>query len=238
MNTILCIETGTTTCSVALGQNGELIDFEESHDPNNNHAKYLTQFISALLKRHSLSAKELSAVCVGKGPGSYTGLRIGVSAAKGICYGAGVPLVAIGSLEAMAQGAISKIAKEEVAIPDFLCPMIDARRMEVYTQLFTPNGTAQSEVEAMILDDSSFSSPLANSKILFFGNGSSKAKDLLKSANALFLDDFLPSARFMIPLADKFYNQSKFEDVAYFEPFYLKNFVATVAKNKVLGQNK
>lgn len=235
MDFILCIETGTNTCSVALGQHGNVIDIEESHDINNNHAKNLTLFIDSILKRQGLKAKDLGAVCVGKGPGSYTGLRIGVSVAKGICYGAGIPLLAVGSLQAMAQGARDMI-KDEQDIPALLCPMIDARRMEVYTQLFSVNADPITEVEAKILNADSFSDHLLNYKILFFGDGSEKVKDLIISPNASFLDGFSPSARFMLGLAERMYNQNLFEDVAYFEPFYLKNFVATIAKNKVLGQ--
>ncbi|HCX99326.1 MAG TPA: tRNA (adenosine(37)-N6)-threonylcarbamoyltransferase complex dimerization subunit type 1 TsaB [Bacteroidales bacterium] len=237
MSFILCIETGTSTCSVALGQNGRVIDVEESHDPENNHAKNTTLFIDNILKRQGLRAKDLGAVCVGKGPGSYTGLRIGVSVAKGICYGSGIPLLAVGSLQAMAQGVVEMIEDgKQQSIPSMLCPMIDARRMEVYSQLFSVKAEVLTGVEAKVLDVNSFSDYLLENKILFFGNGSEKAKDVITSPNALFLDGFNPSARFMIHLAEKLYNQNKFEDVAYFEPFYLKNFVATVAKNKVLGQ--
>lgn len=240
MGFILCIETGTSACSVALGQKGKFIDVEESHDPENNHAKNATLFIDTLLKRQGLRVKDLGAVCVGKGPGSYTGLRIGVSVAKGICYGSGIPLLAVGSLQAMAQGVAEMIVDDKLrSIPNLLCPMIDARRMEVYNQLFSVNAdavTAVTEVEAKVLDANSFSDYLSENKVLFFGNGSAKAKGVITSSNALFINDFKPSARFMIHLAEKLYNQNKFEDVAYFEPFYLKNFVATVAKNKVLGQ--
>lgn len=237
MGFILCIETGTSTCSVALGQKGKFIDVEESHDPENNHAKNVTLFIDSILKRQGLRVKDLGAVCVGKGPGSYTGLRIGVSVAKGICYGSGIPLLAVGSLQAMAQGVMEAIKDgKQQSIPDMFCPMIDARRMEVYNQLFSVNADAITEVGAKVLDANSFSDYLSENKILFFGNGSEKAKDVISSPNALFLDGFNPSAQFMIHLAEKLYKQSLFEDVAYFEPFYLKNFVATVAKNKVLGQ--
>jgi tRNA threonylcarbamoyladenosine biosynthesis protein TsaB len=145
--------------------------------------------------------------------------------------------LAVGSLQAMAQGVMEAIKDgKQQSIPDMLCPMIDARRMEVYNQLFSVNADAITEVGAKVLDANSFSDYLSENKILFFGNGSEKAKDVITSPNALFLDGFNPSARFMIHLAEKLYKQSLFEDVAYFEPFYLKNFIATVAKNKVLGQ--
>ncbi|HZJ74566.1 MAG TPA: tRNA (adenosine(37)-N6)-threonylcarbamoyltransferase complex dimerization subunit type 1 TsaB [Perlabentimonas sp.] len=236
MNPLLCIETGTPTCSVALGFDNKLIDVEESHDPNNNHAKNLTVFIKNLLEKHNIKPANLAGVAISKGPGSYTGLRIGVSAAKGICYGANLPLIAVGSLNAMAHGALVWLTQNRQFAPDIVCPMIDARRMEVYTQLFNIKGESISDVEAKILDKSSYSDLLSTKKILFLGNGSPKAKDVIKSTNAAFIDDFMPSARFMLPLASRLFNQKKFEDVAYFEPLYLKDFIVTVAKNKVLGQ--
>lgn len=237
MKPILCIESGTNTCSVALGLGQELLSIRENHEPNNNHAKNLTLFTQQILKEQGLKASDLAAVAVSKGPGSYTGLRIGVSAAKGICYGANIPLIAIGSLNAMAYGALLWLNDSMPNLqPNIICPMIDARRMEVYTQQFNPNGKSITEVEAKILDEQSFSLVLKSNKVLFLGNGSPKAKDLLKSENAYFVDDFLPSARYMIPLATARLNQNEFEDVAYFEPLYLKDFIATVAKNKVLGQ--
>jgi tRNA threonylcarbamoyladenosine biosynthesis protein TsaB len=235
MTPILCIESGTSTCSVALGYNDILIDIEESHDPNNNHAKNLTHFVEVMLKRQGLKASDLSAVAVSKGPGSYTGLRIGVSAAKGICYGANIPLIAVGSLDSMAQGALQIIASNTNK-PEVLCPMIDARRMEVYTQMFNREGEPISSVEAKVLDNNSFNEILEEKTILFFGNGAQKAKDEILHPNALFIFDFKPSARFMIPFANRLLNQRKYEDAAYFEPLYLKDFVATVAKNKIFGR--
>jgi tRNA threonylcarbamoyladenosine biosynthesis protein TsaB len=238
MGYILCIESGTNTCSVALGQGQELIDIMESHEPNNNHAKNLTAFIKELLDRNSLKAAMLSAIAICKGPGSYTGLRIGVSAAKGICYGASIPLIAIGSLNAMAWGAIEWLSQNSNETrPDLLCPMIDARRMEVYTQLFDMQGNCITEVEAKILDENSFDNILMEKKILFFGNGSDKISSVINHPNATFIKGFLPSARFMLAFASENLNKCHFEDVAYFEPFYLKDFVATVAKNKVLGNS-
>ena len=236
MNPLLCIETGTATCSVALGFGDELIDIAESHDPNNNHAKNLTVFIKTLLDKHKIKAANLAGVAVSKGPGSYTGLRIGVSAAKGLCYGANLPLIAIGSLNAMTQGALEWLKQNPQFTPEVICPMIDARRMEVYTELFNDKGESISEVEAKILDENSFSNLLSKKRVLFLGDGSPKAKEVINSANAAYIENFMPSARFMLPLASKLFNQNKFEDVAYFEPLYLKDFIATVAKNKVLGQ--
>jgi tRNA threonylcarbamoyladenosine biosynthesis protein TsaB len=237
MNPILCIETGTSTCSVAIGYNDTIIDIEETHNDSNNHAANLTMFIQKILQRQGLSVSNLAAVAISKGPGSYTGLRIGVSAAKGICYGANLPLIGVGSLESMVYGAMQMQEATGFEKPDLFCPMIDARRMEVYTQLFDMNRETISDIEAKILDSSSYADLLNSKKILFFGNGSLKVNGVINHPNALFLDNFLPSARFMITIASRLYNQNRFEDVAYFEPLYLKDFVATIAKNKVLGSS-
>lgn len=211
-----------------------MVDLEENHDKENNHAKLLTVFVNRLLIRQDLKVSDLAAVCVGKGPGSYTGLRIGVSVAKGLCYGAGIPLVAVGSLHAMALGMIELLKSDASTLkPQILCPMIDARRMEVYTQSFDMEGNSLSEAEAVILDEKSFESTLQQNSRLFFGNGSHKFKHIVTTPNALFWDDFLPSARFMISEAEKRYRNEKFEDTAYFEPFYLKDFIATIPKNKI-----
>lgn len=237
MKPILCIESGTNTCSVALGLGQKVIGILENHEQHGNHAKNLTEFAARLLKKENLKASDLAAVAVSKGPGSYTGLRIGVSAAKGICYGAGIPLIAIGSLDAMVQGAREWLSQDKkLGSPDIICPMIDARRMEVYTQLFGVNGTPISELEAKILDEKSFQDILESKKILFLGNGFDKVKSLLQHPNVLSIDNFLPSARYMLPLSFEQFNRKHFEDVAYFEPLYLKDFIATIAKNKVLGE--
>ncbi len=237
MTHILCIETGTTTCSVALSNGNEVLDIIETHDINNNHAKNLSHFIDVLLERQNTQASKLSAVAVSKGPGSYTGLRIGVSVAKGICYGANIPLIAVGSLNSIAQGAIDWLGNNQnIETPDIICPMIDARRMEVYTQLFTTNGKSITEVEAKILDENSYADLLEKKKVLFLGNGSTKAKSVIQHTNASFLEEFNTSSRYMIPIANTKFQKNNFEDTAYFEPFYLKNFVATIPKNKVLGK--
>lgn len=236
MDYILCIESGTTTCSVSLSKGIQLIDVLEDHDSSYNHAQLLTVFIEKILVKHGITADRLSAVTVSKGPGSYTGLRIGVSAAKGICYATGKPLLAVGSLTSMAYGAKEwLLLNPKFSSPDFLCPMIDARRLEVYTQLFDPSVNEKSEIEAKILDQASFKEILDNHKVAFFGNGSAKAKELIVHQNALFIDDFKPSARFMIPLAEEKLKHGLYEDIAYFEPFYLKDFVAIKPANKVLG---
>lgn len=177
------------------------------------------------IKEAGLKPADLDAVCVSKGPGSYTGLRIGVSAAKGLCYGLGIPLLSVGSLESMAHWAKSEFAKQ-LADVSFFCPMIDARRMEVYTQLFDASLKELQPVSAKIIDGHSFNSELEKGKVAFLGDGAAKCKDIIKHPNAVFLDDFNPSASGMIALAEKKFATNQFEDVAYFEPYYLKDFVA------------
>lgn len=236
MTRILCIESGTTTCSVALGYGKDIVDVIETHEKEYNHAKNLSLFVSQILAKQNLKASDLSAVAISKGPGSYTGLRIGASVAKGICYGANIPLISVGSLKAMTNGAIQWLKERgNTNPPNYICPMIDARRMEVFTQLFEITGDSISDVEAIILDDKSFSDILKKGSILFLGNGSFKAKDVIKSSKAFFIDRFNPSASFMLPLATKKFEEEQFENTAYFEPFYLKDFVAIKPRNKVLG---
>lgn len=237
MDYLLCVESGTSTCSVALSKGIEVLDFVEVHEQGNNHAKTLTVFIQTVLQKAGINANDLNAVVVSKGPGSYTGLRIGVSAAKGICYAAGIPLIAIGSLKSMAFGALEWVKENPgFGTPDIFCPMIDARRLEVYTQLFDNCGKSFSHIEAKILDEKSFSDILSNNRIVFFGNGSAKAKPIITHPNALFIDNFFPSARFMIPLAFERLKEKKYEDVAYFEPLYLKEFVAIKSTKNIFGK--
>ncbi len=240
MATVLLIESGGNVCSVALARNNELIGIREENDPK-SHATRLTVFIQELMEEHGIAVTELDAVAVGRGPGSYTGLRIGVSAAKGICYAAEIPLIAIDSLQALASGILnytshSKAFSEEK--PLLLCPMIDARRMEVYAAFYTPELERATEVEAIVIDSNSFKETLESSNIIFFGSGADKCKEVIVSPNAHFVESLEPSARFMIPLAFKALNTKDFENVAYFEPYYLKDFVAIKAKNKVLTQAK
>lgn len=230
---ILCIETGTPTCSVALCENGKLLSIRELHTEETNHASNLSIFIQEVLTESNLRASQLSAVAVSKGPGSYTGLRIGVSTAKGICYAAGIPLIAINSLKVMAQGAIvSNLVTDPTTL---ICSTIDARRMEVYTAVFDIKLNCILDTQALILSNESFADLLKQNKILFIGNGTGKVKSLVSSSNALFLENIIPSARFMIPLAYEHFNQKVFEDVAYFEPFYLKDFVAIKSTKNILG---
>lgn len=177
------------------------------------------------IKHAGLKPTDLDAVCVSKGPGSYTGLRIGVSAAKGLCYGLGIPLLSVGSLESMSNWAQANF-KNELADVSFFCPMIDARRMEVYAQLFDASLSELQPVSAEIIDENSFGSELEEGKVAFFGDGAAKCKDVINHPNAIFLEEFNPSAQGMISLAEAKFAAKQFEDVAYFEPYYLKDFVA------------
>jgi tRNA threonylcarbamoyladenosine biosynthesis protein TsaB len=237
MATLLNIETSTEVCSVNVSENGKLIAEKESLE-GLNHSELLTVFIEELFKNNNLEMKAIDAVAVAKGPGSYTGLRIGVSVAKGLCYALEKPLIAISTLDAM--GVFTSQNPEQFHIEKnddenlLFCPMIDARRMEVYTSLYSLAGRQLEPVSAKIIDGDSFSEKLKQSKIAFFGNGAAKCANALDHPNALFKGPLKASARFMIKLAEEKYNKEEFENVAYFEPFYLKNFIATVPKNKIL----
>jgi len=234
MKSLLLIESGTNVCSIAISKEGKVIGIKESNDEK-AHASQLTTFINQLVKETGLGISSLDAVVVSKGPGSYTGLRIGVSAAKGICYAADKPLISVGSLDSMVQGAYSlyKSIIEENGI-DIICPMIDARRMEVYTSMYDKAFNKIKDTEAVVVDESTFESLLSSHKILFFGNGASKCRDIINNPNAFFIDSFTPSAQFMIPIANKAFEEGVFENVAYFEPYYLKDFVATVSKKSLI----
>lgn len=235
MAIILNIETSTEVCSVSLAQNGETLFLKESTE-GLNHSELLTVFIEDLFHENNLKLEGIDAVAVSMGPGSYTGLRIGVSVAKGICYGLDKPLIGIGSIDAIGDYVARNIsefldaASEELIV----CPMIDARRMEVYTALYNSHGNSMQAVSAEIIDEESFAEVLAKQAVLFCGNGAEKCKSKLSHSNALFEGPVKTSARFMQNLAETKYKNKEFEDVAYFEPFYLKDFVATIPKNKVL----
>lgn len=236
MAVILNIETSTEICSVALVKNGELL-FEKESNQGMNHSSLLTIFIGEIFEENKLSVKDIDAVAVSKGPGSYTGLRIGVSVAKGLCYALEKPLIALNTLDAMAGYTATYIHKFTNISADnniLLCPMIDAQRMEVYTALYNKNGENVKPVDAEIIDEQSFSEYFEKHKILFFGNGAEKCKTCITHPNAIFAGPSKTSARFMQSMAENKYNKKEFEDVAYFEPFYLKNFVTTTPKNKIL----
>ncbi len=235
MALILNIETSTEVCSVTLAENGLTLFKKESLE-GLNHSSVLTVFIEELLKENNIQPKMLSAVAVSKGPGSYTGLRIGVSVAKGLCYGLNIPLISVNSLEVLGIFAAQNSEKYDFSKNEkqvIYCPMIDARRMEVYTALYDSDGKEIRQVSAEIIDEYFLTDLLETHKILFFGNGAKKCKDIIKHENAVFNGPETTSAEFMQMIAEKKYSKKQFEDVAYFEPFYLKNFVATVPKNKV-----
>jgi len=230
MATIINIDTSTEVCSVSLSKDGNLIGIKENKD-GLKHAQLVTLYIQDLLKEANIEIKNLDAIAVSKGPGSYTGLRIGVSTAKGICYGAQIPLIAIETLQTLTEGAINSI---EQPIKDaWFCPMIDARRMEVYNAFYNINNNKTVEIAATIIDDESFKDILDERTVYFFGNGSEKCKETIKHPNAIFIDNISNSALNMITLAHKAFNNQSFEDIAYFEPFYLKDFVATTPKKKM-----
>jgi len=223
---ILHIETSTNICSIAVSENGQCL-FSKFDSEGMNHAALLSVFIAEAMEFLKLSSKKLEAVAVSSGPGSYTGLRIGVSTAKGLCYGLDIPLIAVSTLEVLTANAL-QIAKTDANT--LFCPMIDARRMEVYAAIYNTEGIIQREISADIIDKNSYSEILASHSVYFFGNGAEKCKATLTHPNARFIDGMFPLAENMIVLAEKAYNEKKFVDVAYFEPFYLKEFYTTAAK--------
>lgn len=235
MALILNIETSTEVCSVTIAQNGHTLFKKESVD-GLNHSSVLTVFIEELFKENNIQPKTLDAVAVSKGPGSYTGLRIGVSVAKGLCYGLNIPLVSVNSLEVLGKYAARNSEKYNFPKnekPVLFCPMIDARRMEVYTALYNSDGDEIRQVSAEIIEENFLADLLDNHKILFFGNGAKKCRNIIKHENAVFEGTETTSAEFMQMISEAKFSKKQFEDVAYFEPFYLKNFVATIPKNKV-----
>ncbi|HMJ70687.1 MAG TPA: tRNA (adenosine(37)-N6)-threonylcarbamoyltransferase complex dimerization subunit type 1 TsaB [Cyclobacteriaceae bacterium] len=227
MGLILSIETSTTVCSAALHREGELLASEITEVPNSA-ASQLAVMIDKILSRAGVVARDLSAVAVSAGPGSYTGLRIGVATAKGVCYALGIPLIAVNSLELMA----AQVTENNPG-GAWLCPMIDARRMEVYTMLFD-NGLGVIEpVRASVIDASSYAAVVEKREVLFFGNGSDKCRDVITHPNAKFVSGMFPSAEWLGRLALERLRAGKFEDVGEFEPFYLKDFIAKKPKSLV-----
>jgi len=221
MATILNLETSTKNCSVSIAKDRELLCLVEEADEGYAHGEKLHQFIDWCAEGAGISLNKIDAICVSKGPGSYTGLRIGVSSAKGLAYGLDAKLLAINSLEILAQSQINKGY-------DVIVPLIDARRMEVYTAIFDNEGNELKSTEAKVIDETSFAE-LQGKKIVFVGDGADKCKEALAYLNADFIQ-MHPSAKDMIAVAEKKYNDQNFEDVAYFEPYYLKDFVALKKK--------
>jgi len=228
MAKILQIESATAVCSVALSVDGITLAVKEEQGQN-LHASRLTLFIEELLNSCQMKFNELDAISVSKGPGSYTGLRIGVSTAKGLAYALGIPLIAVETLKMMAAGFVFEN-------PDFsglVCPMIDARRMEVYTALFKSSIENILPTAAEIIDDTSFKNLLSTNSIVFLGDGAAKCEAAIQDQNATFSLDNFNSAKYMSALSFEAFQQKDFVDVAYFEPFYLKDFVVTQPKKKV-----
>lgn len=223
MSLLLLIETATTSCSVALVRQGQVLALKELNE-RNIHAEVITVFIEELFSTSGKTYQDLDAVAVSSGPGSYTGLRIGVSTAKGLCFALDKPLIGIETMQVMADGMAAKLTADDTTL---LCPMIDARRMEVYTALFDAKGNRIRPTSAEIIDEHSFADILKNHQILFFGDGAEKCKELLGHyPYAQFDGGFINSAAHLATAAQQKFNVSDFEDVAYFEPFYLKDFIA------------
>ena len=235
MALILCIEPGTDVCSVGIARDGRLLSLRES-DEGRDHARKVGVFVDELLRENRLSPDELDAVAVGKGPGSYTGLRIGVSFAKGLCYGIRKPLIAVGSLDALAEVAREDYEAGIVDVDDWesarLCPMVDARRMEVYARVFDTTGAPLSDVKAEVIGGDSFAAWRdGKHPFVIFGNGARKCREALPDARFI---EVAPSARGLARRAQEAFDAGRFEDLAYFEPFYLKDFVVTASKKRLL----
>jgi tRNA threonylcarbamoyladenosine biosynthesis protein TsaB len=233
---VICIETATNLCSVALISSEGVISLKENNDFK-SHASMLTVFIDEALKENGISARDLEAVAVGKGPGSYTGLRIGVSVAKGIAYAASIPLVAVGTTLSMFWGMAGRIKEISGDRENTLfCPMIDARRMEVYNAVYDSYGNALKEISADIIREDSFADIPPSKKIIFFGDGAAKCKEVIKRKNVYFQDDFRISASHMLTPVYQAIESHHFEDVAYFEPFYLKDFITSIPRKNIFGK--
>ena len=221
---LLNIETATKNCSVSLAKDGKTVALKELNDGGYSHAEKLHEFIKVVLAEANIELTDLNAIAVSKGPGSYTGLRIGVSAAKGLCFALNIPLISINTLQSLSQS---------VSITNgYIIPLLDARRMEVYSAVFKDNNSVRN-VEAEIIDATSFNDYLDKNTVYFLGDGTEKCKNLITHKNAIFIDGKFPSANEMSLLSFEKYKKNDIEDVAYFEPFYLKDFVGTTAKKLI-----
>jgi tRNA threonylcarbamoyladenosine biosynthesis protein TsaB len=217
MALILALETATTNCSVSISKNGEIIGLKEDFNENYSHSERLHCYIEEIVSESAIRLNELDAIAVSKGPGSYTGLRIGVSAAKGLCMALEIPLISVNTLESLAH-------QIEVDY-DTIIPMLDARRMEVYSSVFSSKKEQIRKTRAEVLDERSFSKYSDSGKLCFIGNGVKKYKEICSFSNAEFFENNHPSAKEMGPLAYTKFLKKEFEDVAYFEPYYLKDFI-------------
>jgi tRNA threonylcarbamoyladenosine biosynthesis protein TsaB len=231
MALILNIESSTEVCSVSLAKDGQIIQTRENLT-GQNHAKLLTSFIQEIFSNNNLPIKRLDAVAVSGGPGSYTGLRIGVASAKGICYALSIPLIAVTSLAAMSYHV--NIHAVDYGLPDdedlLFCPMTDARRMEVYSAIFNRKEEMVREIKADIIDHLSYTNYLERGKMAFFGNGAAKCKGIISHVNAIFIEHVTTSASYMTALSENAFRANNFVNLAYYEPFYLKDFIATTPK--------
>lgn len=225
MALILNIETATKNCSVALAQDGQVIASKELNDGNYSHSENLHVFIDDVLKEAGKTTSDLQAVAMSKGPGSYTGLRIGAASAKGFCYALDIPLIAINTLKVMAAKVCANYPNKT------LIALLDARRMEVYSCVFNSELNELRETRAEIIDENSFAEWIADNECVLFGDGAEKCKGVV-NANVHYVDGIFPSALQLARLAEEAYISKQFEDIAYFEPYYLKDFVATTPKNK------
>lgn len=219
---ILNIETATKNCSVSVAKDGETIALKELNDGGYSHAEKLHEFIKDVVLEAGIELSDLKAIAVSKGPGSYTGLRIGVSAAKGLCFALNIPLISVNTLQSLAQTISIKAG--------YIIPLLDARRMEVYSSVYNEKHENCREVLAEIITENSFETYLEKDKVYFLGDGAEKCKEFIQHPNAVFMDDKFPSAKEMCLLSYVKYKKNDIEDVAYFEPFYLKDFVVIISK--------
>lgn len=227
---ILCIETATERCSVAVVSSDKVLAVAENNE-GNKHASHLTLLIEEALQQAGVSLQQLDAIAVSKGPGSYTGLRVGVSTAKGLCYAMNKPLIGIPTLQSLAAVGLSQMQKQDVS--GILMPMLDARRMEVYCAGYDTAGNEVVPTEAKIIDETAFANELQNGPVYFMGNGAAKCQPVISHPNAFFIDEVHCSALGMQTYVRKAFENKQFENTAYFEPYYLKDFVATTPKKKV-----
>ncbi|MCX6334768.1 MAG: tRNA (adenosine(37)-N6)-threonylcarbamoyltransferase complex dimerization subunit type 1 TsaB [Bacteroidia bacterium] len=233
---ILCLETATSICSVALCNRSGIVALKESGE-DRSHASLLTVFIDNILKKTGIKADELEAVAVSKGPGSYTGLRIGVSTAKGIAYASSVPLIGIDTTLSMFLG-FSEIAQDKYGISqtDLFCPALDARRMEIYYSVYDAKGNTVISIRAEIIEGNSMSDLPGSARLFIFGDGAAKCREVIKRDNIVFEESFRISAAFMKKAAYEALDLKRFEDIAYFEPFYLKDFLTSKPVKNILGK--
>ncbi|MGG5506551.1 MULTISPECIES: tRNA (adenosine(37)-N6)-threonylcarbamoyltransferase complex dimerization subunit type 1 TsaB [unclassified Myroides] len=225
MIVLLNVETATKNCSVSLSVDGTLVGMKEIAEENFSHAEKLHVFIEAILKENGYSMQDLSAIAVSQGPGSYTGLRIGVSSVKGLCYGLNIPMIALDTLQI--------VAKQLQVENGWIIPMIDARRMEVFCAIFSHEGEMVKPIEAKVIDETSFSELEGETPVYFLGDGAMKCVSVLTAANFHFCPTIVyPSAKEMVTLSYEKFQAKDFVDVAYFEPYYLKDFVMPVKKQK------